>query len=82
MWPYIQCLNSSKISEDLKQKAQNISCAVQSTSGIERDKEEIVTTLNAVSIFWKNYTRRNEGGAAERSDTQIGVETGHSWQET
>ena len=44
------CFNSTKIPEDLKQEAQNISCAVQSTIE-EEDKEKIVSTLNAVSIF-------------------------------
>ena len=47
-----QCLYSSKIPEDLKQKAQDISCAVQSIVE-EEGKEEIVSTLNAVSIFRK-----------------------------
>ena len=35
---------------DLKQEAQNISCAVQPIVE-EEDKDEIVSTLNAVSIF-------------------------------
>ena len=43
-------LNSTKIPKDLKQEAQNISCAVQSIVE-EEDKEEIVSSLNAVSIF-------------------------------
>ena len=47
-----QCLNSSTIPEDLKQKAQDISCVVQSIVE-EEDKEEIVSTLNTVSIFGK-----------------------------
>ena len=47
-----QCLNSSKIPEDLKQKAQDISFVVQSIVE-EEDKEEIVSTVNAVSIFGK-----------------------------
>ena len=47
-----QCLNSSKIPENLKQKAQDISCAVQSLVE-EEDKEEIVSTVNAVSVFGK-----------------------------
>ena len=45
-----QCLNSFKIPEDLKQKAQAISCVVQSIVE-EESKEEVVSTLNAVSIF-------------------------------
>ena len=45
-----QCLNSYKIPENLKQKAQDITCAVQSIVE-EEDKEEIVSALNAVSIF-------------------------------
>ena len=47
-----QCLNSSKIPKDLKQKAQDISCVVQSIVE-EEDKEEIVSTVNAVSVFGK-----------------------------
>ena len=50
-----QCLNSSKIPEDLKQEAQDISCAVQSMVE-EEDKqeiEEIVSIEDAVSIFGK-----------------------------
>ena len=75
-----QYLYSSKIPEDLKQEAQNISCVIQSVVG-EEDREEIVSTLNAVSPFWKSYPRGNEGGAAERSDTQTSVSSNHSWQE-
>ena len=40
----------TNIPEDLKQEAQNISCAVQWIIE-EKDKDEIVSTLNAVSIF-------------------------------
>ena len=53
-----QCLNGSKIPEVLKQEAQDISCAVQSIVE-EKDKQyeeelkEIVSELNAVSIFGK-----------------------------
>ena len=47
-----QCLSSTKIPEDLKQDAQNISCAVQSIVE-EKNKDEIVSTLNAVSILSK-----------------------------
>ena len=73
-----QCFNSSKIPEDLKQKAQDIRCVVQSVADKE-DKEEIVSTLNDVSIIWKNYIQRNEGGAEKRSNTQNGVQSGHGW---
>ena len=45
-----QCINSSEIPEDLEQKAQD-SCAVQSI--VEEDKEEVVSTVNVVSIFLK-----------------------------
>ena len=45
-----QCLNSTKLPHDLKQEAHNISCAVQSIIE-EEDKDEMVSTLNAVSIF-------------------------------
>ena len=43
------CLNSIRIPEDLKQEAQNISCAIME----EEDKNEnkIVSSLNAVSTF-------------------------------
>ena len=44
------CLNSTKIPKDLKQGAQNISCAIEPIIG-EEDKDEIVSNLNAVSIF-------------------------------
>ena len=53
-----QCLNGSKIPEVLKQEAQDISCAVQSIVE-EEDKQneeelkEIVSKVNAVSIFGK-----------------------------
>ena len=47
-----QCLNGSKIPEDLKQEAQDISCAVQSLVE-EKDKEEIVSVGDAVSLFGK-----------------------------
>ena len=45
-----QYLNSTKIPTDLKQEAQNINCAVQSIIE-EEDKDEIVSMLNAESIF-------------------------------
>ena len=54
-----QCLNGSKIPEVLKQQAQDISCAVQSI--VEEDKQyeeelkEIVSKVNAVSIFGKVF---------------------------
>ena len=44
------CLNSTKMPKDLKQEAQNISCAIESIIE-EGDKNEIVSNLNAVSIF-------------------------------
>ena len=49
-----QCLNGSKIPEDPKQEAQEISCAVQSIA--EEDKKEIdkiVSIVDAASIFGK-----------------------------
>ena len=51
-----QCLNGSKIPEVLKQEAQDISCTVQ-TIVEEEDKlyeeelKEVVSKINAVSIF-------------------------------
>ena len=51
-----QCLNGSKITEVLKQEAQDISCVVQ-TIVEEEDKlykeelKEVVSKINAVSIF-------------------------------
>ena len=50
-----QCLNGSKIPEDLKQEAQEISCVVQSIVE-EEDKQEIdkiVSEVNAFSVFGK-----------------------------
>ena len=47
-----QCPNSPKIHKDIKQEAQHISCVVQSIVE-EEDNEEIVSTLNAVSLFEK-----------------------------
>ena len=44
------CLNSTNIPKNLKQEAQNISCVVESKVE-EEDKNEIVSNLNAVSIF-------------------------------
>ena len=43
-------LNSTKTPKDLKQEAQNISCAIQLIIE-EEDKDETVSNLNAVSIF-------------------------------
>ena len=53
-----QCLNGSKIPEVLKQEAQDISCAVQSIveeddKQNEEELKEIVSKVNAVSIFGK-----------------------------
>ena len=45
-----QCLNRIKIPEDLKLEAQNVCCAIQSIVE-EEDKNEIVSTLNAIFIF-------------------------------
>ena len=47
-----QCLNGSKIPRVPKQEAQGISCVVQSLVE-EEDKEEIISSVNAVSIFGK-----------------------------
>ena len=53
-----QCLNGCKIPEVLKQEAQDISCVVQSIVE-EEDKQneeelkEIVSKVNAVSVFGK-----------------------------
>ena len=44
--------HGSKIPEDLKQEVQEISCAVQSIVE-EEEKQEIVSIVNAVSIFGK-----------------------------
>ena len=53
-----QCLNGSKIPEVLKQEAQDISCVVQSIveeeyEQYEEELKEIVSKVNAVSIFGK-----------------------------
>ena len=53
-----QCLNGSKIPEVLKQEAQDISCAVQSIVEeediqYEEELKEIVSEVNAVSVFGK-----------------------------
>ena len=53
-----QCLNGSKIPEVLKQEAQDISCVVQSIveeEDIQNEEElkEIVSKVNAVSVFGK-----------------------------
>ena len=50
-----QCLNGSKIPEDLKQEAQEISCVVQSIVEEEDNQEidEIVSEVDAVCIFGK-----------------------------
>ena len=53
-----QCLNGLKIPEVLKQQAQDISCAVQSIveeedKQYEEELKEIVSKVNAVSIFGK-----------------------------
>ena len=48
-----QCLNDSKIPEDLKQEAQEISCASQSIveeEEEEQDKQEIVKIVSAVML--------------------------------
>ena len=51
------CLNNTKIPEDLRQEAQNISCAMQPINE-EGDKDEIVRNLNAVSIFEQVTTEK------------------------
>ena len=53
-----QCLNGLKIPEVLKQEAQDISCAVQSIVEeedklYEEELQEIVSEVNAVSVFGK-----------------------------
>ena len=50
-----QHLNGSKIPEDLKQEAQEISCAVQSIVEEEDNQEidKIVSVVDAVSVFGK-----------------------------
>ena len=53
-----QCLNGSKIHEVLKQEAQDISCVVQSIveeedKQYEEELKEIVSKVNAVSVFGK-----------------------------
>ena len=53
-----QCLNGFKIPEVLKQEAQDISCAVQSIveeedKQYEEELKEIVSKVNAVSVFGK-----------------------------
>ena len=50
-----QCLNGSKIPEDLKQEVQGISCVVQSIEQEEDNQEidKIVSMVDAVSIFGK-----------------------------
>ena len=50
-----QCLNSSKIPEVLKQEIQEISYSVQSVVEEEykQEKDEIVSEVDAVSIFGK-----------------------------
>ena len=53
-----QCLNGSKIPEVLKQQAQDISCVVQSIveeedKQYEEELKEIVSEVNAVSMFGK-----------------------------
>ena len=53
-----QCLNGSKIPEVLKQEAQDICCAVQSIVEeedklYEEELKEVVSEVNAVSIFGK-----------------------------
>ena len=72
-----------KIPEALKQEAREISCVVQSIVE-EEDKSEIdklVSEVDAVSVFWKSNTRGDEGGAAERSNSQTDLQAGHSGQE-
>ena len=53
-----QCLNGSKIPEVLKQEAQDMSCAVESIveeedKQYEEELKEIISKVNAVSIFGK-----------------------------
>ena len=44
------CLNSIKIPKDLKQETQNISCVIEPIME-EEDENEVVSSVNAVSIF-------------------------------
>ena len=43
------CLNSIKIPKDLKQEAQNISCAIMEEE--DENANKIVSSLNSVSLF-------------------------------
>ena len=72
------CLNSTKITEGLKQEAQNISCAIDPIME-EEDKNAIDSNVNAVSIF-EQVTSENGRGAAKRSNSQAGISASHSWQ--
>ena len=69
-----QCLNGSKIPEVLKQEAQQISCAVQSIVVEEYKHEinEIVSGIDAVSIFGKVSPEEMKGGAGKRSYSWAG----------
>ena len=80
-----QCLNSVKIPEDLKQEAQNICCVVQSIVE-EEDKNEIVSTLNAVSIFkqvtlgkWQRSSKKIQYLSWYISESQLATSQKH-WQ--
>ena len=81
-----QCLNGSKIPEVLKQEAQDISRAVQ-TIVEEEDKlyeeelKEVVSEINAVSVFGNISPGRYEGGAAKRSDPRTSLQVCYSRRE-
>ena len=73
-----QFLNSTKIPEDHKHEAQNINYAVQPIVE-EEYTNEIVITLNAVSIFEQVTPQIENGrGAAKRSNPQAGVSVSYS----
>ena len=70
------CLNSAKIPEDLKQQAQDISCAIMEEEDI--NENEIVSNINAVSTFEHVTPKQMAEEQQKDPNSQAGIPTCHS----
>ena len=71
------CLNSTKIPKDLKQEALDISCAIMEEE--DKNENEIVSSLNAVSIFKHVTPETMAEEQQKRSNSQSCISASHSW---
>ena len=71
------CFNSIQIPEDLKQEAQNISCAIMKEE--DENENKIVSSLNAVSTF-ERVTPKQMAEEWQKDPTlKLVYSTSHSW---